>query len=431
MKNLKNISLTLFFTAIIVLGFAVPVNPPGWYQQPLPVNDQINDIYFINAETGWIVTNGRFNTNDTAYIMKTTDGGTSWVIQKSRLEELNAVQFLDANTGFAGGGVNGTVMASIYKTTNGGTNWTDLNNLGGTRVNDMAFVSKDTGWISFEGGLTSFILKTENGGLNWSQQYTQSEHLGKIFMLNKDTGWFTTQSANGQLYRTTNGGMNWGLLYTFPNTILSFCFTNFTNGYIGGISPTIQYTTNGGLNWAVSNGEIGGYSISFINDSIGFAGGGSVPLRILKTTDYGRIWYYQNAPATPNISIAVLKNDTSNVWAGRQILIHTTDGGGQLYLGVEQISTEIPEEYKLYQNYPNPFNPITRIKYSLKQRTSNVKLIIYDLTGRQKYNFVYTDQNAGTYETELDATGMASGVYFYLLSVNDKVIDTKKLMLIK
>ena len=210
MKKLFNISLTLFFTAIIVLGFAVPLNPPGWYQQPLPVNDQINDIYFINAQTGWIVTNGSNITSDTSYIMKTTDGGTSWAIQNLRMEQLNGVQFLDANTGYVVGGLRNSTNVSLYKTTNGGTNWTDLNNLGGIQIIDLAFTSKDTGWVTLSAPLTNVVLKTENGGMNWSQQYGQSGNLGRIFMLNKDTGWFNTQSANGQLYRTTNGGANWG-----------------------------------------------------------------------------------------------------------------------------------------------------------------------------------------------------------------------------
>ncbi|MBK8982313.1 MAG: hypothetical protein IPM38_08340 [Ignavibacteria bacterium] len=81
----------------------------------------------------------RFSENDTSYIMRTTNGGDNWTIQNAKKEKLNTVRFLDINTGYASGGLNGTTAMSFYKTTNGGTNWLTINNISGVAINDMFF----------------------------------------------------------------------------------------------------------------------------------------------------------------------------------------------------------------------------------------------------------------------------------------------------
>ncbi len=92
-------------------------------------------------------------------------------------------------------------------------------------------------------------------------------------------------------------------------------------------------------------------------------------------------------------------------------------------------NNEIPSEYSLSQNYPNPFNPETKINYSLPAQ-SNVKLIIYDLTGQIVKALVNGRQNPGNYEVRFNASNLASGIYFYQLKTNEKII-TRKMLLLK
>jgi hypothetical protein len=110
-----------------------------------------------------------------------------------------------------------------------------------------------------------------------------------------------------------------------------------------------------------------------------------------------------------------------------------------LILGVENPILE--NSYKLYQNYPNPFNPNTTIKYSVplkitshvngtSQKPSNVKLIIYDILGREIATLIDKEQNAGDYSVEFNASGFSSGVYFYMLQTNVNRI-VKKMILLK
>jgi hypothetical protein len=88
-----------------------------------------------------------------------------------------------------------------------------------------------------------------------------------------------------------------------------------------------------------------------------------------------------------------------------------------------------PTGCRLEQNYPNPFNPKTTIAYELAA-SSMVRLSVYDILGREVSILVNERKNAGTYEVKFDASGLASGVYFYRLQARD-VQRTRKLVVLK
>lgn len=93
------------------------------------------------------------------------------------------------------------------------------------------------------------------------------------------------------------------------------------------------------------------------------------------------------------------------------------------------INNQIPASYSLLQNYPNPFNPVTQIEYSIL-KSSNVKLGIYDITGKIVRILVNEYQMFGTYRTDFDGRDLPSGVYFYRIEAGN-FTDTKKMILIK
>ena len=103
------------------------------------------------------------------------------------------------------------------------------------------------------------------------------------------------------------------------------------------------------------------------------------------------------------------------------------EGIGKLS-GVED--EEIVAKYfQLYQNYPNPFNPTTKISYTLKQ-PGEVKLIVYDLSGREIITLVNKFQNSGEHSVNFDGKELSSGVYFYKLKINNLFL-TKKMILMR
>ena len=75
-------------------------------------------------------------------------------------------------------------------------------------------------------------------------------------------------------------------------------------------------------------------------------------------------------------------------------------------------------KYKLHQNYPNPFNPSTTIVYDVKE-TGHVSLKVYNLMGQEVTTLVDEVKDNNRYQATFDASGLAAGVYFYRLSVND------------
>ncbi|HEY6193180.1 MAG TPA: T9SS type A sorting domain-containing protein [Bacteroidota bacterium] len=95
----------------------------------------------------------------------------------------------------------------------------------------------------------------------------------------------------------------------------------------------------------------------------------------------------------------------------------------------EGLAAGIPSEFKLYQNFPNPFNPRTIISYEIPTPTP-VVLKVYDLFGREVATLVDGVQDAGFKSVQWDATGMASGVYFYRLSAG-RFTQTRKLVLVR
>jgi hypothetical protein len=88
-----------------------------------------------------------------------------------------------------------------------------------------------------------------------------------------------------------------------------------------------------------------------------------------------------------------------------------------------------PTDYALNQNYPNPFNPSTAIKFSLPE-ISDVKLTVYDITGREIAVLVNEQMTAGFYSITWNAVNLTSGIYIYKLETNN-FVDVKKMILLK
>lgn len=92
-------------------------------------------------------------------------------------------------------------------------------------------------------------------------------------------------------------------------------------------------------------------------------------------------------------------------------------------------TVEIPNYYFLGQNYPNPFNPATVIKFGVPQ-SGDVKLVIYDILGREVSTLMNEHKHPGTYEVNFDASHLSSGVYFYSIQT-DNYRETKRMLLVK
>lgn len=114
-------------------------------------------------------------------------------------------------------------------------------------------------------------------------------------------------------------------------------------------------------------------------------------------------------------SVAALKAACDQIQGSADIILLSTD--------VRSSATgNEPRGITLYQNYPNPFNPSTTIQYTVggvrnqASGVSNVRMVIYDVLGREVAMLVNERKSPGTYTVVYDGSRLASGVYFYRLT---------------
>ncbi|UCE17269.1 MAG: T9SS type A sorting domain-containing protein [Gemmatimonadota bacterium] len=95
-------------------------------------------------------------------------------------------------------------------------------------------------------------------------------------------------------------------------------------------------------------------------------------------------------------------------------------------------AVHVPAEYHLAQNYPNPFNPTTEIRYQISGMRSSVHttLKVYNILGQEVATLVDEAKEPGYHSVTWGAFDVASGVYFYRLTVGDYTA-TRSMILMK
>jgi photosystem II stability/assembly factor-like uncharacterized protein len=447
----KSILTDIFFYLSIlffIIGFNFTDNMAGgWYQQFMPNmnNVPISDIFFLDSLTGWATTGGGM-VSDTNFILKTTSSGDDWLIKYRANKSFYRIKFINSNTGFACGGFN-SIGQALYKSTNGGENWFLLNSPSVIRIQDMSVLNEDTIWLVNDNAVEGGVFRTTNGGVNWSGQSLPNGNPGKIYMYNRNTG-FASSGSGGALYKTINSGVNWTFI---PGTegFLDIKLVDSLTGWKA--NGSVKKTIDGGLNWVQqvipSGGVITGSSIgkiSVLNKDTIWGTGGSIQYPnmqsrgiIFRTTDGGINWLFQ-VPDTniyipgPYSHIQFLNYRIGWLYTlGFYGGIHTTTGGNDtFYTSINIMTGTVPSGFKLYQNFPNPFNPQTIIKYEIKAN-SEVKIIVINIQGKEVTTLINKKQSAGIYSIEFSGNNLSSGIYFYSFFVNNKLIDTKRMILLK
>jgi len=144
-----------------------------WADINTGVTNNLNGIYFINANLGFIVGSG-------GVILKTTNGGTSWTSSTPSTHDLHAVTFVNSTDGWAVG-ANGTIL----RTTNAGNTWAAFSSPTSQTLYDFEFFNP---FVGYAAGANGTIIKFQEdcsdatsfsavscGPYAWvSQEYTQS-----------------------------------------------------------------------------------------------------------------------------------------------------------------------------------------------------------------------------------------------------------------
>lgn len=309
-------------------------------------------------------------------LLKTTNAGNNWSLQ-SVGGLYNAIVFKDANTGIAAG-----VGGIVYRTTNGGTNWVSVDPGIGLVTISSLYIG---GGVIFGGCASGKIIKSTNNGLNWTNYQTPSSFsFYSIYFLNDVTGFAADNT--GKVFKSSNSGVNWSQISVHSGTK----FTITRNGidlFMCGVQGKILKSTNYGVNWITqtTGTSIDFYAMQFLNQNVGFA-------------------------------------------VGEGGAIYRTSNGGEP-IGINNVSSVVPENYSLLQNYPNPFNPNTNIQFSIPN-SGFVSLTVYDVLGKEVSVLVSEQLASGTYRADFEGNNLNSGIYFYTIRAGS-YSETKRMILIK
>jgi photosystem II stability/assembly factor-like uncharacterized protein len=285
MKKIKTIPF--FF----LLFLAKSIAQEGWINLAPNFNDvRIDDVYFINPDTGWLA--------GTSVIRKTTDGGQTWQTQLTTPGQyLRSIEFLNAKYGFCG-----TLDGAFYRTTDGGDTWTDISsaipgnapgicglshrgqNVYGCGIwsfpayfiksydagdtwsyKDMSehavalieplFFHSDSGFVAGQDELGGVILFTADGGETWEEVHNtgvSGEYVWKLQMLTRDTLFASVENfgPTGSILVSHNGGKSWfSKPFNFWGNIQAIGFITGSKGWVGGYFDGFHETTDGGDTW--------------------------------------------------------------------------------------------------------------------------------------------------------------------------------------
>ena len=263
--------------------------------------------------------------------------------------------------------------------------------------------------------------------------------------------WTSQNITNVKIEYSTNNGSVWldivasvpaasgSYTWTIPNTPSTQCLVRISdnnNVLINDMSnatfiipnPTVTVTTpNGGENWTVGT-----------NHTLRWTSQNITNIRIEYSTDNGNVWlvviasrpatgfYSWTTPNTPSTQCLLRISNVANA-----AIYDVSDSTFTIQepVSVDDLESEIPENYDLYQSYPNPFNPSTTIKFSIPEAT-DVSLIIYNTLGQKVAQLVNSKLDAGRYSYEWNADNEATGMYIYELRT-DKFVSVKKMILMK
>lgn len=117
------------------------------------------------------------------------------------------------------------------------------------------------------------------------------------------------------------------------------------------------------------------------------------------------VWMIKRVTPSVNVDLSALGIPVSFFVPGNKYELENPT------VGIQNISSETPASFSLYQNYPNPFNPATTIRFSVP-KSSNIKISVFDITGKEIDAVLNENLNAGTYQVSWNGESHPSGTYF-------------------
>lgn len=479
-RSFTSVSFVNNYTGIITANDGVYLRTTdggnNWQIYKQDSTFSFNTVSFLKNGTGWIA-------GSSGILVKTTDEGASWDFQSSGDRvNFNAIKFLDPNLGYILGD-----RGFILKTTDGGNTWINKSIPTHLNLNDLTYYCWNNMNIIYVASDSSIVYKTNDFGDTWDTLSMrnilnvnlktiaaapfgvvaagQSGAIGLIdvihnnkyslektpFRGNMTSSYFYITSQgyitgeDGAFYhviinnRTMASASGGGAPYKIVSTNFTFSDLNqvyFFRGLgfiVGKYGVLLKTKYFGGF----ANGYVWTKSlinitnpkgVQFVDSTNGFiCGGGGV---LLRTTDGGNNWSNIQTNINTTLSRIWFVNKQTGFMIGPNgLFVKTDNGAGTNESTLLDVKESEPESFYLSQNYPNPFNPETSISYNLPQENF-VSLKVFDLLGREVAVLKSEFQKQGKYNVVFDGSDLSSGIYFYVLRINDHM-ESRKMILLK
>jgi photosystem II stability/assembly factor-like uncharacterized protein len=369
--------------------------------------DQVTDITFINKNIGWYCTANYSAPFTNGRIYLTSNGGESWHLVLSQGSLLRTIDFIDQNYGWCAGDW------KLFYTTNGGSSWVERGLFPSHYFSKIKFVDTELGWIfemvfavnENDSGLDKGINFTSDGGHSWQHQFSYMTYrwIRDLCFVEKRIGWMIlgngSTPTSSIIVTTNNGG---GVFPSYPELVSP---ANYSS--VG--SDSVQFK------WHSAHPSVSGYTLNVSIDSnfISFLDTLVTDTTIFLNFEVNKRYYWR-VRAQNNLGWGGFSNVNS-------FDTYLTD--------LKENDEPLKQDFALHQNYPNPFNPSTVISFQLPV-AGDVTVKIYDVLGREVATLVDEYRNAGIYEVQFNAGNISSGVYIYILKVNEASYS-KSMIIIK
>lgn len=325
-------------TVALVVNAAAQADNPGTklpaYLRPMQEDAELADVFFFGAERGWAV-------GDRGAIWHTSDGGQHWRLQASGVAcRLSSVQFLDAENGWAAGGLfhpyTHTSRGVLLRTRDGGRSWAQDKGLMLPGLSKVKFFTGSIGWAYGETSalFPSAGFSTENGARTWGPLAGVSSPGWRAGdFIDGHTG--ALADRFGKLAAVRRHGLQPSRTPSFGLRRLNrMKLIGATKGWMVGDGALVLTTTDLGASWQLPEGDatapVGAdfdwQALEVRGERIWVAG--TPGTKILASEDGGRSWQVfgtgQNLPIH-----AIAFADNLHGWAVGALgtILSTNDGG--------------------------------------------------------------------------------------------------------
>ncbi len=356
-------------------------------------------------------------------VYRSSNNGASWTAVNNGLTQLSVYSLcVSGQSIFAG------TYLGLFKSTNFGAVWTPSGN--GTAGSSIYTFTASGGTIFACGN--AGLFKSNDDGANWTELTNGlPSDFGPTAIAVTGSGVLAggEVSFGGAMYKSTDGGCNWAISSNGLTSGHITCLAVSGSYVFAGTIAGVYVSANEGANWVAANGGLSG--LFFANTL--YSSGGNVFLGtnpnggLFLTTNNGSSWLDKNQGFSGPQYVRSIVVSNNYIFAAKYHSVWRRAYSEAI--GIQNLSSEVPDGYLLVQNYPNPFNPSTSIEFTIPGNLP-VKLIVYDDKGSEVAVLVDEVLQPGKYRVRFEGSNLGSGVYYYRMTSHG-FSETGKMVLMK